>query len=524
MLQGRGLGTFLGGCALLIAGRLLAAENPCEQTRIDKLEVVSPKNGYYQVEVDYCYKPDTREPVFLILALDVPDGYEQYSHSFPHEVMPGRHSVKVELNRPNEPEGAFSTHSLRAQIAEGARHLVDEVRQQRIDWPSSVTYQRQRMFARYSNEQLLEFAEERIDEGSAAARQVAREYLEKIVLEEPERVEVYKQFARIAMAEQFNTQGLSEARNHLDTALQIDPNYADGYIVRGFVLAHLRHFDESEADFLKAETLGVKNLWIWNNWAVKEMLQGNKSRALGLYRRTLSGDKPKGRNQRARINAFENLLFHLDDGQHLDEMEALHQQRLSEFSERSCLYSEYAAYLLTQRQDYQRAIENGHKALDGGCRDSAARHTLGIAYYVGSMEKPALLGRARVFNPEGAGLYWGLAQLPQAEPLLQRYRSQIDSADGRGFTALAYALENGDLLAARRLMAQGASLDREIGQEKYPMALLPVFRGNAEGVRFFIEQGIDYARVEYRGIPALGYAQQGGNEEIITLLNGQRKI
>lgn len=524
MLQGRGFARLLGVALLSTASSVFAEQTSCEQTGIEDMLLLSPKKGYYQVEVDYCYRPDTREPVYLLLGLDVPEGYEAYSHSFPHEVTPGRHSIRLELNRPIEPDGSFSTYTLAARILEGSRELASEVRQQRIDWPSQATYQRQRMFARYSNDELLGFAEERIDEGSPQARQVAREYLEKVVLEEPERVEIYKLFARIAMADQWNAQGLGEARGYLDTAIQIDSDYADGYILRGFVLAHLRDFDAAEADFRKAESLGVKSLWLWNNWAVKQMLQGNKDQALALYRRTLVGDKPDGRNLRARLNAFENLLFFLNDGQHLDEMDALHQQRLREFDERACLYVEYASFLLIERQDYRGAIDNGHKALDGGCQDKSARSTLGIAYHVGSLEQPELSGRAKVFKPEGAGLYWGLAQVPQAEPLLQRYQPQIDSVDGQGYTALAYALEYNDLKAAQRLVALGASLNREVGENKYPLALMPIFRGSVEGVRFIIDQGVDYRRVEYRGVSALDYARRVDNPAIIELLDAQRKI
>lgn len=524
MLQGCRSSGLLYAFFLVVSGAALAENMPCEQSTIDKVELISPKTGYFQVEVDYCYKPDTREPVFLVLALDAPEGFEVYSHSFPVEAMPGRHSVTLELNRPNEPEGAFSTYKLNAQMSEGARIIVAERREQRIDWPSMATYQRQRMFARYSNDELLEFAEERIDEGSVGAVQVAREYLEKVVLEEPERVEVYKQFARIAMAQQANEQGLREAESHLNTALQIDPQYADGYILRGFVLANLRRFDESESDFRKAESLGVKNLWLWNNWARKQWLQGNKKETLDLYRRTLAGERPTGRNLRARQNAFEFLLIHLEDDLSVDELEALHQQRLREFDSQSCLYTEYAAFLLRQRHDYPKAILNGHKSLDGGCRDVAARGTLGLAYYLGSLEQPEMLGRARVFLPEGPLLYWELARLPEGEPLLQRYRKQIDTPDGGGYTALAYALVKGNVEAARRLREQGASLEHEIGTEKLPLILLPIFHDSADGVRFLIEQGVDYSQITYRGIPATSYAAQRGNEEILGLLESARKI
>jgi hypothetical protein len=53
---------------------------------------------------------------------------------------------------------------------------------------------------------------------------------------------------------------------------------------------------------------------------------------------------------------------------------------------------------------------------------------------------------------------------------------------------------------------------------------MPVLRGHIAGVRFAIDQGIDYGRVEYRSVSALDYARQVGNPEVIELLGAQRKI
>lgn len=524
MLWMRRVASLVGGSLLLASSLVLADEVSCGKSRIDKVELVTPNKGLYEVQVDYCYEPDTKEPVFLALVLDGPDGFSVTADSLPHEAMPGQHSARVQLTRPHEPEGPFSTHKLSAQISEGPRLVAFQRQDLLIEWPSMSAYQHRRFYAQHTNDELLKFAEANIDEGSPAALRTARGYLEKIVLEEPERVEVYKQFARIAMAQQQGDQGSMEAQKHLNTALQIDPQYTDGYIIRGFVLSSLSRFDEAEADFRKAESLGAKNLWLWNNWARKHFLQGDKAAAVRLYRRTLSGERPQGRNLRARLNAFENLLYLLDDDLHAEDLEALHVQRLREFDNQPCLYTEYAIFLLRVRQDYKQAIANGHQALDGGCQNESARAVLGVAYYLGSVEQPALLGRARIFMPEGPRLYWEFARLPQGEPLLQRYREQVDIPDANGYTALAMALEAGDIDAAKRLRGFGADIKREIGKQKIPLPLLPILHGRVEGVRFLIEQGVDYSLIRYRGIAAEQYAEQVGDTEISGLLQRERKI
>jgi ankyrin repeat protein len=96
----------------------------------------------------------------------------------------------------------------------------------------------------------------------------------------------------------------------------------------------------------------------------------------------------------------------------------------------------------------------------------------------------------------------------------------IDQKDNENFDALAYALQNRDLDAVRRLVALGAGKETPVGEPDIPVALLPVLDGDVAGVRLMRELGVHYSRLRYRGATALDFAKQQGNEAMLSALGG----
>ena len=85
-------------------------------------------------------------------------------------------------------------------------------------------------------------------------------------------------------------------------------------------------------------------------------------------------------------------------------------------------------------------------------------------------------------------------------------------------TALAYALQNGDFAAAKRLLALGARPDTTIGPLGMPVALLPVLAGSVDGVRSLKQAGVDYSKLKYRGATAADLAKASGNTQLLEVL------
>lgn len=507
-----------------------ADEIPCASNEINDIRLAPEAEGVYQVEVDYCFRPEGQEPVFLYLVLDSAPKPEDSVHSLTHEVLPGRNKVRIELNRPMEPKGAFSTNGLAVQLSEGSKLLLREHRELRINWPTMHAYQQRRFYAQRSSDELLVLATEKVDEGTQQSFDIARQYLEKLVVDDPERSEVYVQLARLSLNEKAGEVGFSEAKQYLETALQFDAKNTNALILLGRVYTNQQRYDAAQEVFENTARIGTESLWLWVNWGSLHLAQGREDDAIAMYRKAIAGKRPNDRNDRARLDAYNRLMLLFTQQQRLDDVEALHRQRTSEFDIYACYFNEYAEFRLNLRADYQGAIEVGHKALEGGCTHPVARETLGLAYYLRAAEmktgNAAEQARAKVYFPEGARLYYRLAVLDSdglAQELLEGYREQLNARDQNGFSAMAYALGEKKLPAARQLYARGASLTQPVGPQDYPLALLPVFYGYAEGVGFLIEEGVDYSKVEYEGVSAVEYAMRQQDPHIAQLIRNSRK-
>jgi len=89
-----------------------------------------------------------------------------------------------------------------------------------------------------------------------------------------------------------------------------------------------------------------------------------------------------------------------------------------------------------------------------------------------------------------------------------------------GRTALAIALENGDLAAARRLLILHAHGDVPVGPEDMPLALIPVLEQNLPAIRLLREFGVNYSTLKYRGHTAIEFAEQSQNRELLEAIGG----
>jgi hypothetical protein len=169
------------------------------------------------------------------------------------------------------------------------------------------------------------------------------------------------------------------------------------------------------------------------------------------------------------------------------------------------------------------------QAVDGQCGTSEGREALGLGYYVAwatatGPQRDESLHQARVFFPAGPGLLYQLAASERTVAAAQQLKltgEAIDQLDNRGFNALAYALERNDWPAARRLLKLGARTDTPVGNEKIPVALLPVITSNVDGVRVMQQFGVDYSKLRFRGMTAIDHAKRVGDRRLLEALDRQ---
>jgi tetratricopeptide (TPR) repeat protein len=375
----------------------------------------------------------------------------------------------------------------------------------------------------------LERARELIDAGDEAGMAEAKATLEQLVAQDPRLDAGFVQLARIAMKTNWSPEGLHQAESMIDSALQIRPDSVDAKILLGYVYAHQKRFAQSEALFVDAAKSNPPNLWLWVDWGELYLLQGKADPAIAKFREALARPMTHDKDDSARNTAYVRLLPLLSQRRDYDGMESFYRQRVAEFGPGACYTVDYAQFKLQVRGDVQGAIDLARGALNQNCEDSGARRILGMAKYVAwaSAEEPQpaeALNEARVFLPPGPTALYMLATGERTLTALKKLLAsseKIDERDRENMTALAYAVQNRDLPAARRLLALGARPQFPVGPEGVPLALMPVLEGNVDEIRLMQRSGVDYSKLRFRGTTALEYARQSGNKELLNVLMGK---
>ena len=161
------------------------------------------------------------------------------------------------------------------------------------------------------------------------------------------------------------------------------------------------------------------------------------------------------------------------------------------------------------------------------CDEGAARQALGLAHYLAWSQtrepgRAEALRQARIVRPVGPALLYELATSEHTAAAIEQLVAEgerIDQVDNEQVTALAYAIRANDLVAARRLMRQGARPEALVGFEQMPLALIPVLTGNLDSIRLMQKSGVDYSKLRYKGMTALDHARGIHDTKLLQALD-----
>jgi tetratricopeptide (TPR) repeat protein len=505
---------------------------------ISNLTVRQTKPGVWTADFDYFY---TGRPASVGLRIDLGGasgsstggvGPEGLQTSLPRPQR-GAHHMRHEIYYPH---AQIETHLVTVKLLNlHTISLNDVITSQEvpqlIDWPDLLTWIRNQQLAKGTPEQALLQAVALIDTEDEAQIAEAKSILEELVAQDPRFDAAYVELARVAMKQNWGPEGLHQAESLLGSALQIRPDSANAKILLGYVYAHQKRFSQAEALFVDAEKSNPPNLWLWENWGELYLMQGKVDQAMVEYREAIARPMTHNTYDRARNEAYVRLLALLGQRKDYDGMEALYRQRVAEFGPGACYTVDYAQFKLQVRGDTQGAIDLARGALNQNCEDSGARRVLGMANYVEwasaeGRKRAEALNEARVFLPPGPTALYMLATGERSLAALEKLLvsgEKIDERDNDNMTALAYALQNRDLPAVRRLLALGAQPEFPVGPVGMPVALLPVMDANVEEIRLMQRSGVDYSKLRFRGATALDYAEQSGNKQLLVILGRKRE-
>jgi tetratricopeptide (TPR) repeat protein len=501
------------------------------QNAVSGLSVKQGVSGAWTADFDYYY---TGAPHLAALRIDLlpqatasnsPEYSERWMTFLPSP-QPGSHHVSATIAYPR---GQGTSHQVVVKLLRellGDEVIASQPIDKVIDWPDFQTWVRDQQVAHNSPENNLKHAIALIDSEDPSQLREAKSIIEKLIGQNPRLDAGYVELARIAMKTNWGPEGLHQAETLLSSALQLQPDNANAKILLGYVYAHEHRFDQAEKLFADAARSDLPNLWLWTNWGESLEMQGKIDQAIPKYREAITRPMTHDTYDRARVNAYQSLLGLLEKRKDLDGMEALYKQRLADFGPGSCYSTDYARFKLQVRGDTQGAIDLARGALNQNCEDSPAREVLGLAEYVKwadstGPQRSDALNQARIYLPAGPMPLYLLATSERTTTAAKQLivtGERVDQPDNEGMTALAYALQNGDSAAAKRLLALGAQPDTAVGPLKLPVALIPVMEGNIDAVRTLRQAGVDYSKLRYRGATAADLAKASGNKELLDLL------
>jgi tetratricopeptide (TPR) repeat protein len=500
---------------------------------LSNLAVSQGPDGRWQVDFDYFYTGEPRDAsvyVYQVVAAST-------LHTVPTRVLSvaqlakrGSNHYSGELRNPRVYELAVTTQ-IQAVFTQtgipGAPEFARVTLDQQVRWPDPIVAEVEKALAIGKPELVVDKAVDLIDRGQPEDFNTARSMLQALVERSPRTDSAYVELARVAMKTNWTPVGLRDAERLIGSALTISPDSANARILLGYVYAHQRRYREAEPLFAQAAASDPPNLWLWANWGELLAMQGRKEAAVQKYREAVKRPVARNSYDRARTDAYEKLLRLLDERNDAGAMEALLQQRAQEYPGSGCYGTDYARFVVLQRADGARAAQVQRDLPSPQCDKEQGRQVQGLIHYVnwaGAQEpgRAEMLLQARAFLAPSPALFYLLASTDKAVPIAQQLVAtgeKVDVQDNQGMDALGYALRNGDVAVARRLLRLGARPDSPQGRERIPAALIPVVNGDPAAIRLLQGAGVDYTRLAFQGTTAVEIARSRGDRKLLELLD-----
>lgn len=509
------------------------------KSSIESFRVVSSTAEFVKLEVIYTYDGSAGAANIgsSLKPSDVPQNTNSLNH---HQLVPGKSRITYVIVRRPRAEQADKYNELEIFILSGGTIHASRT----FKWT----------FPKYDNKTVREArlntaidAIDNVDEYGQKSYvyvdyKYAKSLLDQIILEDPNAVQAYLELARISMktdengSEQSNYAGLIEARRLIETALKINPNYANSHILYGYVLGIQKHTADAIAAFKKAKQIGTSNMWLYYDWALALKNAQRTDEAIqvlneGVELTPLPATYELRSSNHAIPRIFDLLNELLDERNSLKEIDVLYKKRLSVLNE-PCEYASYARFKLFSEGLYEQAIEQGGKAYEYKCGDEV-RTVLAAAYIakwsldkdLSADDREQILRKGQALVGNSQELIMDFANSPIGQQVLPKLKIagfKIDEPDIKGMTPLAYSAASGSPQAVQRLISAGANPNRELVQG-WTALMVAVAAQQPETVKVLMDNNADLNRQSRDGSTAISIAKKIGNKEIIKLLQARTR-
>lgn len=219
--------------------------------------------------------------------------------------------------------------------------------------------------------------------GEQASLEQARLELESVLKSNPRSAPAHREMARYFIMrghmsyQNFQTDALEKADSSIKKAIEINPKFAEAYVLRGHLYRLMKRRGDAIIALEKAERIGTTDPWLQMNWADLLLDEEKYEDAAARYKNVLGS---KTTNKKVRISAFEGLIRVYENVNDLDRADETYRRLLAFNPAGAWSYGNYAQFLLCEKDDYESAIGRAREALS--IMDYAAgRHWLASALY-----------------------------------------------------------------------------------------------------------------------------------------------
>lgn len=325
----------------------------------------------------------------------------------------------------------------------------------------------------------------------------------------------------------FSPGSLEKAEATVRRAIKINPHFAEGYVLLGYLQYQHTNIDEAAKTLSKAEKLGTDDPWLQLNWAYIDTAKGNYSAANTRAERVLASSTT---NQKAITTAYQFLIKGYKRTGEYEKVVTIYDRRIKERPNDAWLRGNFAAFLTGTLNRNNEAIAQARAALrimDYG----VGERTLAMALYRkwSDMVVQQKAREGERYFKEAYAIYPDLADVMAygaAEPagahlakaLTTVKHISIDSPAEDGSTALLIATNRNRTKLVRTLLQLHANPNVHSRNGWTPL-LSAADEGNTAIVNLLLAKHADvHARAPWNGEDAAFFAKRSGNAELAAKL------
>lgn len=110
-------------------------------------------------------------------------------------------------------------------------------------------------------------------------------------------------------SDEFKKGSLNPAEVSILKSIEIEPDYADSFVLLGHLYTKMKRYDEAKVALEKAEAIGTGIPWLDLNWADLLNKQGKYQEA---FKRYVKVEGEKSSNKKAHASALSGIIDYYD--------------------------------------------------------------------------------------------------------------------------------------------------------------------------------------------------------------------